>query len=149
MKKNMKSHKGMTLYECIISIAIFAIMCGILIGVGIHIDKTSKATNHLKAKIAAEAPVAANGNKTSLDGTKDATDLDITISVNGGAAKTYIEYDPSIKKGKEVTHNATNTIHAKKYTTERAYTGADPDKSADAIAASDGMLNLEFIDLKP
>ena len=142
MKKNMKSHKGMTLYECIISIAIFAIMCGILIGVGLHIDKTTKATNHLKNKIATEAPVAANARKDMLDVSKDASDVSITFTVDGGKEKKYIAYDSTLKKGVETKGNATYTINAKKYSTERVYTGKDSiDKSDEALQATDGMLH--------
>ena len=60
MKKSKKKLKGMTLVEMIISIAIFAIMGGLLILVGTHIDATNRATNVLKTKVSNESPYAAN-----------------------------------------------------------------------------------------
>ena len=106
MRKKMKSHKGMTLIEMIISLAIFAIMCGILVGVGIHIDQTSRATNNLKNKVAVQSPIAANkvlkdsGGNDLFDASKgDITDLTITYEINddphstGGASYTYNVYD--------------------------------------------------------
>lgn len=64
MKKPKKKLKGMTLFEMIISIAIFAIMGGLLILVGTTIDKQSRATRNLRNKITEESPYAANHQKT-------------------------------------------------------------------------------------
>jgi type II secretory pathway pseudopilin PulG len=149
MRKKMKSHKAMTLYEMIISLAIFAVMCLILVTVGMHIDRVSRATTDLKKKVASEAPYAAN--KLTKDNTgadlfdpaKDVKDLEIEISIDGGALKTY--YVPGVTAAK--SDHASIKMDAKKYNTERAYTGNDPISAADAAAAVNGQLNLEFIQI--
>ena len=48
----------MTLIEMIISIFIFALMGGLLILVGTHIDATSRAANNLKNKVVGESQSA-------------------------------------------------------------------------------------------
>lgn len=126
MKKNNRNLKGMTLYEMIISIAIFAIMCLILFGIGVHIDKTTKATNNLKSKITTETHYAAN--KIDRD---DFAKKPVTLKVTCG--------------GKDVE------VKGNKYNTETAYTD-DKDKNVDEVAGKEaeaaepnGGLNLEFI----
>ena len=149
MRKKIKSHKGMTLYEMIISIAIFAIMGLILVGVGMHIDRMSRATNDLKKKVATEAPVAGNKRLQDNDGndlfdpTKDVTDLQITIQIDGGGQKSYYVAG----RTDAITGNAKIVMDAQKYNTERIYTGNDPISAADAAAAVNGQLNLEFINI--
>lgn len=161
MKNFKKTHKGMTLYEMIISIAIFAIMCGVLVGVGMHIDSTNRAANNLKKKIAAEAPYAAN--KLTKDGSteyfedKDVTDLQMTISFVGNdltkttpESKTFYYYNKTTNKKESVTKDATCTIDLKKYSTERIYTGKDDLMSAeDKVKTQNGQLNLEFLEIQP
>jgi len=126
MKKNKRNLKGMTLYEMIISIAIFAIMCLILIGIGVHIDRTSKATNNLKSKLVAETHFAANN---IVDSNFDPKDIELKVTCGG----------------KDVT------IEGYKYNTESAYTG-DKTKNVDETdkqeTEDNGGLNLEFIKYK-
>jgi len=141
----------MTLYEMIISLAIFAIMCLILVTVGMHIDRVSRATTDLKNKVATEAPYAANkltkdtSNNDLFDATKDVKDLTVSISVDGGATKSW----PVAGSSTPATGNAEIVMDAKKYNTERIYTGNDPISAADAAAAVNGQLNLEFIEIVP
>lgn len=62
--KKKRTLKGMTLMECIISIAVLAALSLILIRLGVHVDNTTKATTNLKTKVSEQAPFAASG-KTS------------------------------------------------------------------------------------
>lgn len=133
MKKTKKSLKGMTLYEMIISIAIFAIMCLILVGVGVHIDRTTKATNNMKSKLTTESQFAANKIVQP-----DFIKSEVTITVDCGGSKVDLKAD--------------------KYNTETAFTGdkdknvddvADPVKAAEAENQYNGNLNLEFVKIQP
>jgi Tfp pilus assembly protein FimT len=152
MRKKMKSHKAMTLYEMIISLAIFAIMCLILVTVGMHIDRVSRATTDLKNKVSSEAPYAANKVSSNLDATKDAKPITISISLDHGVTQTW--YLP----GSDTAHTGEATIEmdAQKYSTERYYNANknktalsdasnDPVPAAKAAGEINGMLNLEFI----
>jgi prepilin-type N-terminal cleavage/methylation domain-containing protein len=141
MKKNKKL-KGMTLYEMIIAIAIFAVMAGVLIGVGTHIDNTAKSTSDLKNKIVAESPYAANKIKTNKETNAQLASEDITVNVRvtrqSGNAFIEDEADPS--KAKTISYNESNTnisFNAKKYRTAEVY--HDDDDLHDRI-------NLEFVD---
>ena len=107
MRKKINTHKGMTLYEMIISIAIFAVMCLVLVGVGMHIDRVHQATNDLKKKVASEAPVAAskrlqdNDGNDYFDAAKDVSDIQISIKMDNGVNKTYyIPGDSTAHTGK-------------------------------------------------
>lgn len=131
MKKVKKKLKGMTLIEMIISIAVFAALCGILVMVGTHIDAQSRATNNLKDKIVKQSPYAANrvmeyvdkdGNKVQFS-TKD-----ITID---------IKYD-----SKNVE------IKAKKFETESVVLDGRSAKSQENIKNGfNNGLNLDYIRL--
>lgn len=127
MNKNKRNLKGMTLYEMIISIAIFAIMCLVLIGIGVHIDNTSKATSNLKNKLVAETHYA--GNKiVATDPALEFSKKPVTLKVTCG--------------GKDVE------VKGNKYNTETAYTGdktKNVDETADQETKDNGGLNLEFI----
>jgi len=137
MKKSKKSLKGMTLVEMIISIAIFAIMGGLLVLVGTHIDATNRATNVLKSKVANESPYAANKQKeynvdesTKKDFTKSDITVDISIDEIGGTP-------------------ASVTLEAEKYNTRDIVEEglSDADKAAMRKKANGG-LNLQFVDWK-
>ncbi len=143
MKKNKKL-KGMTLYEMIIAIAIFAVMAGVLIGVGTHIDNTAKSTSDLKNKIVAESPYAANKIKTNKETNAQLASEDITVNVRvtGQSGNAFIEdeADPANPKAKTISYNESNTnisFNAKKYGTAEVY--HDDDDLHDGI-------NLEFVD---
>ena len=63
MKKNKKSLKGMTLVEVLVSLAVFAMLSGVLLGYGAYVDKTSKATRTMKNKVVEEAHYASARQK--------------------------------------------------------------------------------------
>ena len=131
MKKVNKKLKGMTLIEMIISIAIFAIMGGLLILVGTHIDATNRATNVLKNKVSAESPYAANHvtnytNKAGNPATLPSSDVEIEVKVGSADVK----------------------MEAKKYATEDLVTdGLSPADKAAVKKKANGNLNLQFIEI--
>jgi len=139
LKNKKKTLKGMTLYEMIISIAIFAIMVGVLCGVAAHINRTTRATNNLKNKLVTESTYAANKNVTDdLKNPANNSVKDVKITVECGGS--------------------TVDINAKKYNTEYYYAGSaadmidvegDADKEAEAAATPNGNLNLEFVVIEP
>jgi prepilin-type N-terminal cleavage/methylation domain-containing protein len=100
MKKKMKKVvKGMTLLECIIALLVAGI-CGTLMAVIVTESmKFMRNANHTNTKVAAEAPVAAVQNVSTLydtTGTTDpsepvatapaAQDVNITVSAGGRSA---------------------------------------------------------------
>ena len=98
MKKNKKL-KGMTLYEMIIAIAIFAVMAG-----AANKIKTNKETN---AQLASE-------------------DITVNVRVTGQSGNAFIEdeADPANPKAKTISYNESNTnisFNAKKYRTAEVY----------------------------
>ncbi|MCR4638450.1 type II secretion system protein [Ruminococcus sp.] len=132
MKKSKKSLKGMTLIEMIISIAIFAIMGGLLVLVGTHIDATNRATNVLKSKVSNESPYAANHKTSYLD--KDGNAKELTPdNIN-----VEIKLD-----------DTTVLLEAEKYNTEDVVTDglSNADKEAMKKKANGG-LNLSFVKYK-
>ena len=158
MKRKKKTLKGMTLYEMIISIAIFAIMCGVLVGVGMQIDRTTRATNNLKNKIVKEAPYAANKLKqeggVDVFEAADITDMQIKISVEDGhgnvESKTVYYYDKTDGKKKQQTRSAQITLDAKKYSTKKiADDPTDTRSAAEKAADPNGLLDLEFVEIEP
>lgn len=136
MKKSKKSLKGMTLVEMIISIAIFAIMGGLLVLVGTHIDATNRATNVLKSKVANESPYAANKQK----------EYNVDESTKKDFTKSDITVDISID---EIGDEASVTLEAEKYNTRDIVEEglSDADKAAMRKKANGG-LNLQFVDWK-
>ena len=135
MRKSKKNLKGMTLYEIIIALAVFALMARILVGVGASIDRTTRSTNNLKSKIVAEKPYAANKVLTDPSGNSVATAEDMTITVNCNGANVVMEAD--------------------KYNTETAFTKDETQnvdvagKEAEANEQYNGGLNLEFVVIRP
>lgn len=129
MKKSKKKLKGMTLIEMIISIAVFAIMGGLLILVGTHIDATNRATNVLKSKVSNESPYAANHKidyikKDNTVATLPPQDIMVEFNVEG----------------------ATAAIEGQKYNTEDIIT--ENMNAADKAAMqkkANGGLNLQFV----
>ena len=111
MKKSKKKLKGMTLVEMIISIFIFALMGGLLILIGTHIDSTTKATNRLKNKIVVESPYAANHvKKIGVDGSGNdinlpSTELDIVVVQDEIDGKYYYQ-EKDATTGKMVAKEA-------------------------------------------
>jgi len=157
MKKSKKKLKGMTLIEMIISIAIFAIMGGLLILIGTHIDKTTKAANRLKNKIVVESPYAANHKITTVD--KDgnpvnlkSNEITITVEQDEVAGKYYyadgVDADgkPVLKEG---SYQKTDKVELKadKYDTESLITDSmKTDAEKDAYRNDvNGGLNLDFV----
>ena len=159
MKKSKKKLKGMTLIEMIISIFIFAIMGGLLILVGTHIDATSKAANNLKNKVVVESPYAAN--HYSVVGTDEEgkpkklknEEMDITVKISGVSGKYYV-YNEETKAYDEKSYGETGAIQvdlkADKYSTEELVTaGMTEDQINDMRSKSNGKLNLDFFDIRP
>ena len=128
MKKGKKNLKGMTLIEMIISIAVFAALCGVLVMVGTHIDATSRATNNLKDKIVKEAPYAANRVKEYID--KD---------------NKLVEF-PSKQITIEIDYGKKVEVKAKKYETENIVLDGRSAKSQENIKNGfNSGLNLDYI----
>jgi prepilin-type N-terminal cleavage/methylation domain-containing protein len=164
MKKSKKKLKGMTLIEMIISIFIFAIMGGLLILIGTHIDATSKAANNLKNKVVVESPYAANHYKTigvGEDG-KDidlpSQDMDIKVKIKeSGTYWTYEltdESDPTSWDYVEHSYGDAGYVEvdmkARKYQTETLVTdGMTTEQINDMRKRSNGKLNLDFFDVLP
>ncbi|HNZ99702.1 prepilin-type N-terminal cleavage/methylation domain-containing protein [Ruminococcus sp.] len=159
MKKSKKKLKGMTLIEMIISIAIFAIMGGLLVLLGTHIDNTTKATNKLKNKIVEESPYAANHQKVGVD--KDgntinlsSTPITITVEQDEVAGKYYYRAFNAAKGEYELvegSYQKTDKVELScdKYATEDVVTAGmttDAEKQAYRRGAN-GELNLEFVDI--
>ena len=164
MKKSKKKLKGMTLIEMIISIAIFAIMGGLLVLVGTHIDNTTKATNKLKNKIVEESPYAANHVKTLKTdptlGNIDLTDTAISITViqDEASGNYYVQIpdpnDPSKKifDTRSYCQGSGDRVDmtAKKYTTEDVVTdGMTAQEKQEFRKGANGGLNLDFIEIDP
>ena len=132
MKKVNKKLKGMTLVEMIISIAIFAIMGGLLILVGTYIDATNRATNVLKNKVSVESPYAANQIPTYENKAGAIVELptsNVQIEVKVGSKEVKID--------------------AKKYATEDIIT--DGLSAADKAAVqkkANGNLNFQFVEFE-
>lgn len=161
MKKSKKKLKGMTLIEMIISIFIFALMGGLLILIGTHIDNTTKATNRLKNKIVVESPYAANHvkkigvDKSGADINLPSTELDIVVEQDDISGKYYYQEKDTVT-GKMVTKEAEYKkgdkveMKADKYGTEDLVTdGMTPDQIKEFREGVNGGLNLEFIDIQP
>ena len=72
--KSRKKLKGMTLIEIIISIAVFAVLGVILLGIGQVVDSTTKASSRLNKKMTVQAPYAAAKNVRSMDTDSDGVD---------------------------------------------------------------------------
>ena len=146
MRKVKKNLKGMTLYEMIISIAVFALMAGVLVGVGTHVDRTTRAANNMKNKLVQETPYAAN--KITIDpSTGDekfsTEDLDMTFSMHVANNKWY----DHTTRAEIQNDNPSCTINLRKHNTEAAVTG---DKDTHLDPNSDNAhLNLQFLETLP
>lgn len=160
MKKSKKKLKGMTLIEMIISIFIFALMGGLLILVGTHIDATSKATNNLKNKVVVESPYAANHIKEiGMDAesgepvTLPASEMDIQVKIH--ASGKYWDVDPKDPNSKiqqpygDADGNVVVNMKATKYSTEKLMTdGMTDEEIAEMQKKANGKLNLDFFEVK-
>ena len=125
MKKGKKNLKGMTLIEMIISIAVFAALCGILVMVGTHIDAQTRATNNLKDKILKESPYAANRVDMYKEDTTFPT-KDMTIEIDYNSKKVE--------------------VHATKHETENIVLDGKSAKEQENIKNGfNGGLNLDYI----
>jgi prepilin-type N-terminal cleavage/methylation domain-containing protein len=151
MKKRNKKAKGMTLVEMIISIAVFAMMGGLLILVGTHIDAKNKATNEMKLKVATESPYAANGVVNYNAGKLPNKEVDITVSI-AGKGDYYVAkdpLDPSKGANKKSYDNPTVVMKGDKYNAEQVYLDQKDASLRDAAKkTADGNLNLEFIQIQ-
>lgn len=145
MRKVQKNLKGMTLYEMIISIAVFAIMAGVLIGVGTHVDRTTRAANGMKSKIVKEAPFAANriAKNTSGDDMFKSEDLEMTFTCIG--SYSYIDHTT---KSNTTVNNPSCTLNLKKYDTSAAVTG-DKDTPIDPESDYNANINFQFLEVQP
>ncbi len=95
--KKKKNLKGMTLIEIIVSLFILTVMAGLLLGIGLNVDETSKSTTGMKDKVSVEAPYAANKRVEYIDaGGAVATipaESNISITVSFGSASQSIDAD--------------------------------------------------------
>lgn len=160
MKNSKKKLKGMTLIEMIISIFLFAVMGGLLLLIGSHIDATSRAANTLKEKVSDESPYAANHIKeTKINGVDTElpkTEVEIEVSLKGTnlSGKYYKlkdETKPELGNDELQYNNNTGVvITGDKYNTEDVYTDG---MSASEITAmrqrANGGLNFQFIEMQP
>lgn len=172
MKKSKKL-KGMTLFEIIIALAVFAGFGVILITAGVSIDKISKATTNLKGKMVVQSSYAAN-KKTVYDTDPytgadiKLTDDAIQISVNvNGASGWYLKEDDSSPTGYELADdgvspkkytyaNPSAVLNANKYNTEEIILAEKTDGMTDEEKAAykdeyeanvNGNLNFKFIEI--
>lgn len=151
MRKNKKNLKGMTLYEIIIAIAVFALMARVLVGVGMGIDKTTRATNNLKNKIVTEKPYAANKLTQDPSGNSIATSKEMTVRVSLDGT---FHFKDNSGNDSSVT-NPSIEMEADKFNTETAYTKDETQnidvagKEAEANKEYNGKLNLEFVQIRP
>lgn len=89
--KKKRTLKGMTLIEIIISMFILTVMAGLLLGIGLNVDETSKSTTGMKDKVAVEAPYAGNHRTQYIDSAGNVQDitpeanLTITVGLNGAS----------------------------------------------------------------
>lgn len=140
LKKRKKNLKGMTLLEMIISIFLFAVMCGLLVLVGNNIDATTRATNNLKDKVTKQSPYAANRqaqfrDSTGADVMLDTEDVSIVIKFDGTVGTGTDAVQPDVE------------LTAKKYKTDKIVLDGRSTKSQDVILnGPNNGLNLEFID---
>ncbi len=143
MKKVKKNLKGMTLYEMIIAIAVFALMAVVLVGVGTHVDRTTRAANHLKAKLTAESQSAANRISKDINGDDlyNSEEVDITFTC------PEVSYYNQAEDREVHDPHPNCTLTLKKYNTEAAVTGdKDTHIDPDEINAN---INLQFFETLP
>jgi len=113
-KKVKKSVKGMTLIECIIAIAVLAIMGGIAAKTGQIVSALMLDTNHVNNKVAAEAPY---GAVQDVDGITDlssttgvsADGAEISISVGGYGSPVVAHRYSTAAAAVDAANNGTNT----------------------------------------
>jgi len=141
--KSRKKLKGMTLMEIIISMAVFAMLGVILLGIGKTVDSTTKASSRFNKKMTVQAPYAA---------AKDVTDNNITIDVNGDglvddADKCYYQDESGnnipVTPGKmniEVYFgNKSNPTQVKVQKYQMEADGKTPKKDAEGNLIKDGV----------
>ena len=161
MKKNKKSLKGMTLVEVLVSLAVFAMLSGVLLGYGAYVDKTSKATRTMKNKVVEEAHYASARQKQYVDASDTYQDLDkvageIQITINE-SGQFYAFKDPNDhSKGYEDSptsfSNPSTKIETDIYDTEKAYDeylrqkGYTDEEITAAKTEANGRVNIHFID---
>lgn len=150
MKKSKKNLKGMTLIEIIVSMAIFAVMAGVLLTIGQVVDNTTRNATNLKTKVNTEAPMAASNQHTFTDPDDPTQDIDLgstnfDIHVQINESGTY--YD-----GNGVAQNYSNPsedVPAIKYDTEDYYKSKLTDTQKALYPDSpNSNLNLEFVVLQ-
>ena len=161
MKKNKKSLKGMTLVEVLVSLAVFAMLSGVLLGYGAYVDKTSKATRTMKNKVVEEAHYASARQKQYVDASDTYQDLDkvageIQITINeSGTFTPFIDNDPT--KGYDNDNpvnysNPSTKIETDIYDTQKAYDeylrqkGYTDEEITAAKTEANGRVNIHFID---
>lgn len=157
MKKAKKKLKGMTLFEIIISIAIFGMLGAVLILLGTHIDNSTKATTNLKNKIVEQSPYAANHLKSYKDeaGSNvplETEELDIHIELHQNGTYYVAETNPANTAATTIVAKSYNSptvdMKADKYKTDKIV-GEDVLNDAQKAAKVNGNLNLEFFEIQP
>lgn len=148
MKKNKKKLKGMSLIEIIISLAILAIMAGVLLTIGTVVDGTTRSSTNLKAKVNAEAPYAAHRVKNYDDG----TGTTVAFSTQPMSVEVVLQcpagqyYDQNSGQMTTYPANPAAVVNGYRVNTEDAYkTQLTTEQLAQYSNQSNSNLNLEYV----
>ena len=119
-----KSRKGLTLFEIIISIAVYAVLAALLTEVMTLVNATMRSTNQLNDRLAFEAKYADN-----LRTRADFTERDSRVLiVYGTGANDMVRYDASVRDttGKKINQvSLSGEEYTASYTPPRAILGTD------------------------
>lgn len=80
MNKTRRKKSGMTLIECIIAIAVFALLSVVLLLIGTSVDAHSRSARNINKKISVEGPVAEAQDK---DTAVEAGNVNVSVKFNG------------------------------------------------------------------
>ena len=152
MKKPKRKLKGMSLIEIIISLAILAIMAGVLLTIGTVVDGTTKNSTNLKTKITAEAPYAAHRVANYDDGTGTTVAFPtqpITVQVELQCpAGNY--YDANSGQVTTYPANPSAVVGGYRVNTEDAYkTQLTTNQLGQYADQPNNRLNLEYVVIEP
>lgn len=165
--KNRKKLKAMTLVEIIISLAVFAIMGVILIGIGVTVDNTRRATNNLKNKVTEEAPYAVAHATVYEDPDSGATAPLYKDSIQIRIVGTQYRFtvasdipDATLDNGDpdpnatmyvwvEATDPPVVVLDASRYDTQLIYGGKADARSQNYNGNANRNLDLQFLEIVP
>lgn len=152
MKKSKKNLKGMTLIEIIVSMAVLAVMAGVLLTVGQVVDSTTRSSTNLKAKVNAEAPYAAHrvNMYESTPGTTvplPTTNVLVQVQLQCPAGSYY---DPGSGQSTTYPANPSVTVQGYRCNTEDYYLSLlSPEQQALYPDQANSNLNLEYVFISP